>query len=243
MTSKHSPQSPSGPALDRRELLAYTAAFGTAFLAAQGLAGAEDAGAQPERQRTPPSGKRYDMKKSINLWAFPYPDKLSLTECFELAKDAGFDAVEVNYALEGDLSPEAGDADFKAIGEAARRIGIEISGVCSFLFWPYSLTGNDPERRKQGVELLRKMIAAARLLGTDNLLVVPGAVYIPWLPEVEPVPNDVCLARANEAIRSVLPDAERHRVFLNMENIFANAFLMSPQEMNSFVDGFASRWV
>ena len=31
-----------------------------------------------------------------------------------------------------------------AIGTMARDIGIEISGVCSFLFWPFPLTSNDP---------------------------------------------------------------------------------------------------
>ena len=80
------------------------------------------------------SPKRYEMKKSINLWAFPYPAKLTLKECFELAKRAGFDAVEVNYNLEGDLSPQATEKDFGDIRSMAERIGIEISGVCSFLF-------------------------------------------------------------------------------------------------------------
>ena len=32
-------------------------------------------------------GKRYSMKKSINLWAFPYPDKMTLEQCLRLAKD------------------------------------------------------------------------------------------------------------------------------------------------------------
>ena len=96
------------PKLDRRELLSYSTAFGASFLAASGLisqaeAAEIDAGNKP----VAPSGKRYDMKKSINLWAFPYPDKMSLKECFELAADAGFDGVEVNYNLEGDISPEA----------------------------------------------------------------------------------------------------------------------------------------
>ena len=44
---------------------------------------------ETERRASP---KRYDMKKSINLWAFPYPQKMSLKECFKLAKDAGFDS-------------------------------------------------------------------------------------------------------------------------------------------------------
>jgi L-ribulose-5-phosphate 3-epimerase len=226
---------PTSFKLDRRELLAYSAAFGTSFLAAQGLA--SEAHAAAKSASITPS-KKYDMKKSINLWAFPYPQKMSLKECFQLAKDAGFDGIEVNYNLEGDLSPEASSDDLKSIGNMARKIGIEISGVCSFLFWPYSLTSNDPERRKKGTELARKMIYAARDLGTKNLLVVPGAVYIPWNPEPEPVPNDVCEQRARKAIETVLPDARKAGITMNLENIFANGFLLSPQEMAWFVDGF-----
>lgn len=229
------PADPSA-ALDRRELLAYTAWFGSAFLAAQGLAA--------EPAATPsPAAKRYPMRKSINLWAFPYPQKMSLRECFQLAKEAGFDAVEVNFNLEGDLSPQAGEAEVRAIGQAARKIGIEISGVCSFLFWPYALTGNDPARRSRGLELAGMMVRAAQWLETENLLVVPGAVYIPWLKEAEPVPNDVCHQRAREAIGKLVPQAEKAGVFLNLENIFANAFLFSPQEMADFVDSFHSERV
>ena len=228
------PSRPTPSQLDRRELLAYSAMFGTSFLASQGAVSAEE----PSVSSVQTPRKKYNMKKSINLWAFPYPDKMSLRDCFQLAKDAGFDGVEVNYNLEGDLSPDASEADIRKIGEDARKIGIEISGVCSFLFWPYALTSNDPAKRKRGIELTRFMIQAARNLGTENLLVVPGAVYIPWLPEIEPVPNDVCLKRATEAIRQVISDAEKAKVYLNMENIFANAFLFSPDEMNRFVDQF-----
>lgn len=235
----------NGSPLGRRELLAYTAALGTTFLATQGLV--RNAAAAPQTQPAAPDHKRYHMKKSINLWAFPYPQTWSLKKCFEIAKDAGFDGVEVNFALDGDISPDASADDLKRIGDMARKIGIEISGVCSFLFWPFALTSNDAARRKRGLELAQQMIAAAKALGTENLLVVPGAVYIPWAKQVppwpaaiEPVANDVCYARATEAIRTLLPSAEQAGVYLNMENIFANGFLFSPDEMNRFVDQFDS---
>ena len=151
--------------LSRRELLAYTAAFGSTFLAAQGLA-ADTSGEAEKPRPTPDTGprKRYDMKKSINLWALPYPQKMSLKECFQLCKDAGFDAVEVNYALEGDLSPEASEAHIREVGRMARNAGLQISGVCSFLFWPYALTHDDPAKRARGMELASRMIRAAWLL-------------------------------------------------------------------------------
>jgi hexulose-6-phosphate isomerase len=217
--------------------LAYTAAFGSTFVAAAGLSD-EPAPAGPSRPDSP--RKRYDMKKSINLWALPYPGKMSLGECFKLCKEAGFDGVELNYALEGELSPDADPVALRKMGELARRAGLEISGLCSFLFWPYSLTHNDPERRKKGLELATKMIQAAKLLGTPNLLVVPGAVYVPWIPDDTPVPPDVCDRRAREAVKQLIPEAEKAGIYLNIENIFLNGFLHSPQEMIAFVDGLQS---
>src|SRR5215475_4756337 len=178
------------------------------------------------------------MKKSINLWAFPYPSRMTLRECLQLARDAGFDGIELNYDLDNDLSPKAGPKDFHAIRKTADDIGIAISGLCSFLFWPYSLSSNDAVTRQRGMELAGKMTHAAHELGTENLLVVPGAVHIPWIKDHDPVPNDVCDRRAKEAIAKLIPVAEKLGVFLNIENIFFNGYLMTPQEMNAFVDGF-----
>lgn len=191
----------------------------------------------------PPAGKKYKFKKSINLWAFPYPQKMTLEQCLQLAKDAGFDGIELNYDLDSDLSPKSGTKEFTAIRKTAEKIGIEISGLCSFLFWPYPLTSNDADKRSRGLELAGKMTQAAHDLGTQNLLVVPGAVCIPWRTDHEPVPNDVCEQRAKEAVQKMIPVAEKLKINLNMENIFFNGFLMTPMEMNAFVDSFASERV
>ncbi|TWT53162.1 L-ribulose-5-phosphate 3-epimerase UlaE [Rubripirellula amarantea] len=218
----------------RRELLTY-AAFGSAAFAAADAVSSESSAtgaAVPKR--------KYDMKKSINLWAFPYPDKMTLKQCLQLAKDAGFDAIELNYDLDSELSPKSGTKEFTEIRRMAEQIGIEISGVCSFLFWPYPLTSNDPAERARGMELAGKMAQAAHDLGTENLLVVPGAVHMPWRPDHDPTPNDVCDARARESIGKLLPSAEKLGVHLNIENIFFNGFLMSPMEMVAFVDSFGS---
>jgi sugar phosphate isomerase/epimerase len=184
--------------------------------------------------------KRYEMKKSINLWAFPYPQTMTLTQCLQLAKDAGFDGIELNYDLESDLSPKAGTREFQEIRKTADRIGISISGLCSFLFWPYPLTSNNESKRTRGLELAGRMTQAAHDLGTENLLVVPGAVHIPWRDDHEPVPNDVCDRRAREAIGSLVKTAEKLNVSMNIENIFFNGYLMTPMEMNAFVDSFSS---
>ncbi|HVU89124.1 MAG TPA: sugar phosphate isomerase/epimerase family protein [Pirellulales bacterium] len=226
--------------------LSRRSVISAALAAAGGAQAFGQAAAPPTTAKAPANSapaKRYDMRKSINLWAFPYPDKMSLEHCLQLAHDAGFDAIELNYDLDNDLSPKSGTKEFTAIRKMAERIGIEISGVCSFLFWPYPMTSNDPAIRARSLELGTKMIDAAHDLGTENLLVVPGAVTIPWRTDYEPVPNDVCEERAIEAVRKLVPHAEKQKVNLNIENIFFNGFLMTPDEMNSFVDCFESERV
>ena len=192
------------------------------------------------RKRSP---KSYTMKKSINLWAFPYPQRMSLDECLRLAKDAGFDGIELNYDLDNDLSPKSSAERYRAIRKSAEQIGIAISGLCSFLYWPYSLTDNDPARRKRGLELAGLMIEAAHELGTENLLTIAGSTYIPWIPEKEPVPIDVCNRRARESIGQLVPLAEKRGVYLNIETIWFNGYLTTPAEMNAFVDSFGSKHV
>ncbi len=231
-----SPEQSSSPtgSITRRAVL------GSA-LAAAGATLAPAAETKPDARRASP--KRYDMKKSINLWAFPYPERMTLKECLQLARDAGFDGIELNYDLDNDLSPKAGPKEFQAIRKQAESIGIAISGVCSFLFWPFSLTSNDAAQRQRGLELAMKMTHAAHELGTENLLVVPGAVHIPWIKDHDPVANDLCDRRAKEAVGKLVPLAEKLGVYLNIENIFFNGYLMTPQEMNDFVDGFKSKHV
>jgi L-ribulose-5-phosphate 3-epimerase len=189
------------------------------------------------------SPKTYRMKKSINLWAFPYPQRMSLRECLQLAKDAGFDGIELNYDLENDLSPKSGADDYRAIRKLAEKIGIAISGLCSFLYWPYSLTDNDSGRRNRGLELARLMIETAHELGTENVLTIAGSTYIPWIPDREPVPIDMCNRRARESIGQLVPIAEKHGVCLNIENIVFNGYLTTPSEMNAFVDSLGSKHV
>lgn len=231
----------ASPALPRRAVIS------SALAAAGGLAAFAHSTigtpAPSTEEDTAPRGKRYDMKKSINLWAFPYPDRMNLRACLQLAKDAGFDAVELNYDLENDLSPKSDTRKFHAIRQMADEIGIAISGLCSFLFWPYPLTSNVQAERERGFELAGLMLRAAHDLGTENLLVVPGAVHMPWRADHDPTPNDVCDRRAREAVARLLPDAEKLGVYLNIENIVFSGYLMTPFEMIEFVDSFGSPFV
>ena len=227
----------SGELTRRAAISSALATAGGAMAFGQSLAAAAAPASVEAKDR---AAKKYDMKKSINLWAFPYPDRMSLRQCLQLAKDAGFDGIELNYDLENDLSPKSGPREYAAIRRLADEIGIAISGLCSFLYWPYPLTSHDAGKRARGLELAGLMTEAVHELGVENLLVVPGAVHIPWRTDYEPVPNDDCDRRAREAVGKLLPKAEKLGVSLNIENIFFNGYLMTPGEMIDFVDSFHS---
>ena len=105
------------------------------------------------------------------------------------------------------------------------------------------LTDCPPAKRARGLELATRMVEAAHELGTENLLVVPGAVHIPWIKDHDPVAADVCDRRAREAVARMVPRAEKLGVCLNIENIFFSGYLLSPADMNAFVDSFKSKQV
>ena len=69
--------------------------------------GAPAVAAPAVQSKNAAAAPRYHFKKSINLWAFPYPERMSLEQCLQLAKDAGFDGIELNYDLDNDLSPKS----------------------------------------------------------------------------------------------------------------------------------------
>jgi hexulose-6-phosphate isomerase len=244
-TETHSEQGQEPSLINRRAAIRSTlAATGAAAIAAAAPGESQvtlAAAQRPDPRKT--SAKTYRMKKSINLWAFPYPQRMSLSECLQLAKDAGFDGIELNYDLENDLSPRSSSDHYRSIRKTAESIGIAISGLCSFLYWPYSLTDSDAGRRAKGLELARLMIEAAHELGTENLLTIAGSTYIPWVAGREPVPIDVCDRRAHEAIGQLLPLAEKRGIYLNIENICFNGYLITPAEINAFVDSFNSKHV
>ena len=114
------------------------------------------------------------MKKSINLWAFPYPQKMTLVQCLQLAKDAGFDGIELNYDLESDLSPKAGTSEFQQIRKRGRphRHRDQRPVLVSVLAVPV-----DEQRSREArtrARAGRAMAQAAHDLGVENLLVVPA---------------------------------------------------------------------
>ena len=186
------------------------------------------------------------MKKSINYWSFPEKlsngSRMSLKDCMELAKKAGFDAIELAVAEKGELSLDSTRKDVEEIVQEAKEVGVELSSLATGLFWDYSLSSSDDEVRDKARGIIRKMLELASYLGVDTILVVPGAVDVFFKPEAEVVPYDLACERSFESLQDWLPTAEKYKVNINIENVW-NKFLLSPLEMRDFIDKLDSDYL
>lgn len=180
------------------------------------------------------------MKKGINIWTFPAD--MRLADCFRLAKEAGFDGVEVALNEGGELGLEVTEEGARAVVEQAQKAGVELTGVATGLLWRYSLTSDDRAMREKAQRIAEKLVAVAAWLGVDATLVIPGAALVTWDPDAPTARYDQVYERAQEMLGPLVPLAEEKQVYLGIENVW-NGFLMSPLEMARFIDEFESQWV
>lgn len=178
------------------------------------------------------------MKKCINLWSFP--GSCQLEQCLDTATQAGFAAVEPNFSEHGPLSMESPDGEWIAARKLAADKGVMFSSLSSGVYWAASPTANDAATRARALELVRRHLEAAALLGVDTVLVVPGAVK--GADSGDTVAYDAAYDRALDFVSRAEPHARACGVAIGIENVW-NKFLLSPLEMRAFVDAAASPYV
>ena len=182
----------------------------------------------------------FRLKKGISIWSFPAD--MDIPNCLRLAKQAGFEGIELGLNENGPMSLESGAEEIKAYRELAEKEGIRISSVATGLYWSYSLTSGSEEIRRKAMTIAKKQLAAAELLGADTILVVPGAVGVDFIPGCEVVDYDDAYERALEAVKELAGYAAEKKVNIGLENVW-NKFLLSPLEMRSFIDSANSDFV
>ena len=178
------------------------------------------------------------MKKGISIWSFAGG---TIKENLLLAKDAGFDGVELALNETGEMSLESSKEEILAIKAYADEIGMELYSVACGLYWTYNYTSACEENRNKAKEITKKQLEVASWLGCDTILVVPGAVEVAFDPG-EVVEYDVAYERAVSALKELAPYAEELKVSIGVENVW-NRFLLSPLEMAAFIDEVGSDYV
>ena len=174
----------------------------------------------------PAAAAAVGMKKAVYISMLP--KELPYPERFQLAKDVGFEGIEI-----GTITDPAVAAQIK---EASAKTGLVIHSVMNADHWKYPLSSADPEVVAKSVAGMETSLHNAKLWGADTVLLVPAVVN----PETS---YKDAWTRSQRVVKErILPLARELKVVIGMEEVW-NKFLLSPLEMASYVDEFASPWV
>jgi len=155
------------------------------------------------------------------------PKQLSYADRFKLAREVGFEALQVN------TTPDPKEAD--EIKEAAASAGIRIDSIMNMDHWKYPLSSADPAVVEKSLEGMRTSLNNAKLWGAKYVLLVPGVV------NAQTSYRDAW-NRSQVQIKKLIPLAEQLQVVIALEEVW-NKFLLSPIEFAIYVDQFQSPWI
>ena len=155
------------------------------------------------------------------------PERLGVGDRFKMARDTGFEVVQV--------PTESDQHKAEEIKIAADRAGIGIDSVMNMDHWKYPLSASDRVVVEKSLAGMRTSLDNAKLWGADAVLLVPAVV------NAQTSYQDAWL-RSQKEIRSLIPLAEELKVVIAIEEVW-NKFLLSPLEMARYIDEFRSPWI
>jgi hexulose-6-phosphate isomerase len=176
--------------------------------------------------RPRPAAAADGIKKAVLLSMLP--KELPYAERFKLALDVGFEGIEI-----GTISDPA---EANAIKDASVKSGLVIHSVMNSEHWRSPLSSADPAVVAKSVAGMETSLRNAKLWGAGVVLLVPAVVN----PETG---YKDAWTRSQKVIRErILPLAQELQIVIGIEEVW-NKFLLSPLELNTYVDEFASPWV
>ena len=93
--------------------------------------------------------------------------------------------------------------------DLAKKKGLAMETLAAGLSWGCSPTSPDQSTRKQAIQQHADALQRAAWLGAKSMLMVPGAVKIPWNADYAPVPYAQAVKWAKEAAKRLAGVAEQ----------------------------------
>jgi hexulose-6-phosphate isomerase len=154
--------------------------------------------------------------------------ELTYVERFRIARDAGFDAIEMQTVAREDEAAE--------IREAAGKTGLRIHSVMNMDHWRFPLSSSGRDVVNRSVVGMETSLRNAARWGADTVLLVPAVVD-------GTTSYQDAWTRSQRVIRErLLPLARELRVIIAVEEVW-NKFLLSPLEFARYVDELDSPWL
>ena len=172
-------------------------------------------------------GDRLPIKKAVLESMLPKDNGLSMADRFQIARDVGFEGVECHTEEDPDRAKE--------ILGASQKTNLRIHSVMNSAHWKFPLSSSDPQVVAESMKGMRTSIQNAKMWGAETVLLVPAVVN----PDTT---YQQAWTRSQAKIRELIPDAERAKVIIAVEEVW-NKFLLSPLEMARYIDEFKSPWV
>lgn len=179
------------------------------------------------------------MKLSVELSALTV--KFGDYKAAELAKEAGFDAIDYSYYWDGENETVLGEG-YREYAQNLRAHLDKIGIVCNQAHAPFSLKyGCAFDTSDKQYLWLVHSIESAAILGAENIIVHSLAV-----------PQDVDFEAYNlKYYKSLVPYCEKFGIHVSVENLFSydskrhyyKGRLGSPEELNRMVEKINSPWI
>ena len=150
----------------------------------------------------------------------------ALTDFFAQAAGAGYEAVELVIAKEGELTLDAGDDKIAEIKALSAKYGLPVVSVVHSQCTGNLLDGGD--ERKRSVEETIKGLKIAAALGAKVTLHTMGSLR-------EDLYYDDAYFNAVQSLKMIAPAARATGVKLAVEFVWSG-FLFSPLEMKKLLD-------
>jgi L-ribulose-5-phosphate 3-epimerase len=202
------------------------------------------------------------VKKAINQWCFPA--EWTWDRVFALCREQRFDGVElcvdyrpfldaikatpqhgliaeiaksVGSTLEASksLSFDSSTEDMRRVADLAGSHGVEVTSLLTIAQFHFSLISEDENSRQTGIDLVRRLLDIAVLVGAPKLLIVPGVL-------TDTMDYAAAIHRLEESLRILASEAEDRNVGLGLENVWGK-LLYSPVEFLRIIEDVNSQFV
>ena len=155
------------------------------------------------------------------------PKELPYAQQFALAREVGFEGIEMRTVAKPEEAAE--------IKEAAQKTGLRIHSVMNADHWRFPLSSADAAVVNQCVAGMETSLRNAALWGADVVLLVPAVVDAA-------TSYKQAWDRSQRLIKErLLPLARDLKVIVAVEEVW-NKFLLSPLEFARYVDELDSPW-
>jgi L-ribulose-5-phosphate 3-epimerase len=168
---------------------------------------------------------RLPVRKAVEFNMLPR--SIPVLDAFQMARQAGFEAIECPTTSDASAAEE--------MLAASRKAGLPIHSVMNQEHWRSALSSSDPAVVEKSMEGMRISLRNAKLWGADTVLLVPAVVDAS-------TPYGQAWERSQRQIRKLIPLAEELKVIIGIEEVW-NKFLLSPLEFARYIDEFQSPWI